>query len=243
MRGQNSWGAVVDHSNEISAAVTAIATIFIALYTFALSDSTRALREAAEQQKLDMLESLRIARETAGAAKKSAEAASASVMAFIESERGRLILNEITLIKKDRNDPQPTIAYSFFNAGRGATVLIQGSIDCELIGTESSPDIGFDPTKEYRANNIVVVGTFIGSNTTPVFLPPCVLKRSLTADDHANIAAKNAWILVKGFIRYKTGFNDIYRRNFALRYGEHGDYFSELVIPGYIEEYREPTTN
>ncbi len=55
--GVRTFGAVVvDHANEISAATTAIATIFIALYTFALSDSTRALREAAEQQKLDMLE-------------------------------------------------------------------------------------------------------------------------------------------------------------------------------------------
>jgi hypothetical protein len=68
-------GAVVDHSNEISAAVTAIATIFIALYTFALSDSTRALRDAAEQQKLDMRESLRIAKEASDAAKLSAQAA------------------------------------------------------------------------------------------------------------------------------------------------------------------------
>jgi hypothetical protein len=66
-------GAVVDHSDEISAAVTAIATIFIALYTFALSDSTRALRDAAEQQKLDMLESLRIAGVAADAAKQSAD--------------------------------------------------------------------------------------------------------------------------------------------------------------------------
>jgi hypothetical protein len=80
--GLRTFGwAVAYHSNEISAAVTAIATIFIALYTFALSDSTRALRETAEQQKLDTLESLRIAGETATAAKKSADVAAMSVLA------------------------------------------------------------------------------------------------------------------------------------------------------------------
>ena len=73
-------GGIVDHPNEISAAVTAIATIFIALYTFALSDSTKALRDAAEQQKSDMLESLRIAREAANAAKKSADIAESSLV-------------------------------------------------------------------------------------------------------------------------------------------------------------------
>ena len=75
----------------------------------------------------------------------------------------------------------------------------------------------------------------------PVFLPPCPpLKVALTAEDHANIAAKKTAILAKGFIRYRTGFDDIYRRTFGDVYGPSGDYFSGVDIPGYNEEYREP---
>jgi hypothetical protein len=233
-------GAVVDHSNEISAAVTAIATIFIALYTFALSDSTRALREAAEQQKLDMLESLRIAGETAGAAKQSAEAASESVRAFVAIERGRMFVGEFKLTSKDGNDPKPIIDYTFTNVGRGSVVVIQVSVECALIGTQISRDITFDPTKAYRANNAVGPGATMGTSTKPVFLPPCPpFSTPLTAGDYANIAAKKAWILVKGFIRYRTEFDDLYRRNFAVVYGAIG-YFSDVDVPGYNEEYREP---
>jgi hypothetical protein len=38
-------------------AITAIATVFIALYTYTLSDSTRALRDSAIQQRMDLVES------------------------------------------------------------------------------------------------------------------------------------------------------------------------------------------
>jgi hypothetical protein len=177
----------------------------------------------------------------ANAAKQSAEAASASVGAFIDSERGRMFISEIKLTNKDGNDPQPTIDYTFVNVGRGAVVLIQVAIECELIGSEISRNIALEPTKVYGANIPVASGAFIGNNTKPAFLPPCPPFRTpLTADYHANIAAKKASILVRGFIRYRTGLDDIYRRNFANVYGAHGDYFSELTIPGSNEEYREP---
>ncbi len=120
-------------------------------------------------------------------------------------------------------------------------MLIQGSIECELIGSElSSVTIAFDPTKEYAADIAVTAGTLVGVNTTPS-LPPCPPFRTpLTAGDYANIAAKKAYILVKGFLRYRTGFDDIYRRNFASVYGTRGDSFGGLTIPGSNEEYREP---
>ncbi len=50
---------------------------------------------------------------SAQAAKKAADAASNSVRAFIDGERGRMFIREIKLIKKDGNDPQPTIDYAF----------------------------------------------------------------------------------------------------------------------------------
>lgn len=177
---------------------------------------------------------------SAQAAKKAAEAASDSVRAFVESERGRMFVSEIKLIKKDANDPQPTIDYSFVNVGRGTVIVIQASIERELIGLEIPRDVTYDPTKAYEANNAVGPGAFAGTNTKPVFLPPCApFSTPLTADDYANIAAKKARILVKGFIRYRTGFDDIYRRNFAVVYGVN-DYFSDVAVPGYNEEYREP---
>jgi hypothetical protein len=177
----------------------------------------------------------------ANAAKESAEAASASVRAFIDSERGRMFISQFKLIKKEENDPQPTIDYTFINVGRGTVVLIQGSIECELIGSEFPRYIIVDPTKAFATDIAVVAGTLIGSNTQPVSLPPCPPFRTpLTADDYANIAAKKAYILVKGFLRYRTGFDDIYRRNFASIYGARGDKFAGLTNPGFIDEYREP---
>jgi hypothetical protein len=181
-----------------------------------------------------------IATKTAQAAKESAEAASDSVRAFIDTERGRMFVGEITLTKKDGNDPQPTIDYRFINAGRSTVIVLQVSIERELIGLELSRDVTYDPTKVY--DGIIAIGpdASIGKKTTPVFLPPCPpFSTPLTADDYANIAAKKARILVKGFIRYRTAFDDVYRRNFAVVYGGM-DYFSDVAIPGYNEECREP---
>jgi hypothetical protein len=179
-------------------------------------------------------------KKAANAAKESAEAARSSVRAFIDSERGRMFISEIKLIKKDANDPQPAIDYTFVNAGRGTVVLIQGSIECNLVGTELPSIVTFDATKVFGANNPITPDSIIGSNTDRVFLPRCSVDPPLSATEIAKIANKQAYILFKGFIRYRTGFNDIYRRNFASVYGTHGEYFSEVTIPGYNEEYREP---
>jgi general stress protein YciG len=110
----------VDHPNEISAAITALATIFIALYTSALSASTSALRDAAEQQKLDMLESLRIARDAANAAKKSADVAEKSLLV---ANRPIITISPLQLCPPDRGQVRPHILFGLRNSGNGVAVV------------------------------------------------------------------------------------------------------------------------
>lgn len=238
--------------NDYGVAITALATVAIGFFTLTLKLSTDKLWEAAKDQifaaenaakiqSADMNASIAVAKEAADAAKQSAEAASASVRAFIDSERGRMFISKITLIKKDADDPQPTIDYAFVNAGRSTVVLIQGSVECTLLVAAISSTVTFDATKVFVANTPVGPEAIIGSNIGPAFLPRCSVDPPLSATEIAKIANKQAFIFFKGFIRYRTGFNDIYRRNFACIYGTRGEYFTEVSIQGYNEEYREPT--
>jgi hypothetical protein len=126
----------------------------IAFFTLWLAIFTMILSAVAVIQIKFLVRAEGIATKTAQAAKDSATAASNSVMAFVDSERGRMFVSEIKLIKKDANDPQPTIDYSFVNGGRGTVIVLQVSIERELIGLEIPRDVTYDPTKSLSQKGI-----------------------------------------------------------------------------------------
>jgi hypothetical protein len=122
-------GAIIAHTNEISMAITAIATLFIALYAFALSDSTRALRDVAERQKSDMIESLKIASKAANAAEKSALVADNSLKL---ANRPLITISPIALVDQSMTSASH-IHFGCRNNGKGTGIVSKIAIFVSIL--------------------------------------------------------------------------------------------------------------
>ena len=95
---------------------------FLAVFTYFLYRSTKGLHETAQQQSTDMKESLRISRDVAKAAQKSADA-------VVGIERPRLHVDSIRFSESKRFDIPTRIRYpwvkiGFHNYGRSPAYLV-----------------------------------------------------------------------------------------------------------------------
>jgi hypothetical protein len=103
----------------LGAAITAIATFFIALYASTVSNTLRALRGAADKQQENMMEYLKFAGETASAAKKSADAAAKNL---IFASRPLIEIRHLSL-EDAPNEGSPYIHFQCRNIGKGACIV------------------------------------------------------------------------------------------------------------------------
>jgi len=108
-----------DAITAMGAAITAIATFFIAIYAATVSDTIRALRDAADKQQADMVEYLKFAGETASAAKKSADAAEKNL---IFASRPLIEIRHLSL-EDAPNEGSPYIHFQCHNIGKGACIV------------------------------------------------------------------------------------------------------------------------
>jgi hypothetical protein len=225
-----------NHLDLISALVTAAATVVIALYTFALSASTKALREAANQQKIDTQKALEIATRNAEAATSGAEAAMKSANTYIAGERGVLFVNSVSLTRNAPMDPTPVFHYSFINAGRTPLTLKEAVFNCDLVGANLPTTPVYDITKGGPAFNALMAGAVIGTDT-PIALPRFGLPAPLSPADYQDLIATRKHVLFKGYVRYRGLFNDSWKRKFAMTWIPGTDNFQDVATPpGYNEE-------
>jgi hypothetical protein len=205
-------GAVVDHSNEISAAVTAIATIFIALYTFALSDSTRALRDAAEQQKSDMLESLRIAGEAANAARDGVKVARDE---FNATHRPKL---RVRLVRLDRINSEGIKAnYFIVNVGETAATITWHEITLYAVPNN-------DMTKAIMQGCLADCPKLAGGESKIILIDVRFEPKQQEFDFHFNVADSGI-IRIRGRVEYDDGAGIKRRTGFLRTYDAMSGYF------------------
>jgi hypothetical protein len=153
----------INHSGAITAissAITAIAIFFITLYTSALSDTARALRDAADKQQADMVEYLRIGEETALAAKKSADVADKNL---IFASRPLIEIQNLSL-DDAQNGGSPYISFQFCNIGKGSGIISKVIITSSTNHTLKSPVILTSSGRQHfviEAGGIITIGPIL----------------------------------------------------------------------------------
>jgi hypothetical protein len=181
-------------------------------------------------------ESATAAKEAANAAKISAEATTKNVDALIKSERAQLFIGTLALNKNGDNDPHPQINYTWVNLGRGAAVISEVEIGCQLVGSKI-PIIPADDEHKIRRGQAAIGPSAIGGvGAAPNPLSPCTLDKELSATDWTDIAAKQKFILFDGYIRYRDAFHK-YKWRFGSIYIGDAKFFSTVSVPpAYNEE-------
>lgn len=130
-------------------AITALSTVFIAIFTLTLSLATKGLFAMAERQAEDMRVSLRIAKDSADAAVESTKLARAE---FASTHRPRLIVRRI-YFKSDS-----TVAYEVANIGAaGAEILDAKNMVCFDKLPTGDPNVG---VSAFIAADYVHAGTY-----------------------------------------------------------------------------------
>jgi hypothetical protein len=143
---------------------TAVATIFIALFTFTLWWATKGLVEAEAIQSADMKRSIVAAEIAANAAQKSADTAEKSLFA---ANRPVITIGELELVQSDDPLDKPHINWAMRNSGSGFAVVtdvkvetvIQGDGTPRIHSQESSVWIGVIETGKTSDGHRVTTAT------------------------------------------------------------------------------------
>lgn len=222
------------------AALTAAAVFTLALAAFSawqVVETRRAygpIKTAADAA----VQSATAASASAVAGQKTAETAAKNVDVMINSERARLLLSSMKLIKNDEIDPTPHIDYTWINFGRGPAIINEVLVDCQLIKVVPAFPLENSP-KIKRGQFTLGSGATGGTSGIPDPLAPCTLDTPLTPDDWASIGNFTKSILFQGFIRYEDAFHR-YRWHFGGLYWGNVKFFSTAGLPpAYNEETQE----
>jgi hypothetical protein len=227
---------VLDDADQISVAVTAIATIFIALYTFALSDSTRALRDAAEKQAKDTRTSLRIAVRAANAARDQATVAKDTL---VNAERPYIYAFGVYKFRVDKDvvgGYEPFIRYSVANYGK-----TPGVIEEVLAGISTSgagvPDDLLHPEGTHWLLRHPVFAPAERRDDIDAVLPDGINKKSGGTTDEIIIDVPDGEdLFFRILIRYRGSFSAGHETSACWRLDELNNRFVRLNDPAYNYE-------
>jgi hypothetical protein len=245
-RKKPSW---VEKGTLIVLALTFLAALFAGYEANRLANLTNTAvndaESAATKQKADTAQALEFAKEaaeasgvSAKAAAESATAATRNVDVIINSERARILTGSIILTKNGDTDPQPKVDYTWINFGRGAAIIRNMLVDCQIVGA-TVPNIPIDNLSKVKHGQAALGSGGIGGSIGVQYpVPSCLFDRPFTPEDWTAIGAgKTEFILFSGFIRYEDAFHK-YNWHFGDIYIPDGKFFSTAGLP---EAYNQET--
>jgi hypothetical protein len=205
------------HLDIVSALITAVATAFIARYTFTLKRSTDKLWDAGERQ-------IVVARETAEAAKLNANA-------LISAERAQLFVivqhsNLFDVLRGPRfyretesmNGafiPRAELEFVIRNTGRTAAIL--QDVSYQLVQADAETTMW-----QYSYRDTIVNAVIEGENeTSPA--TPCVMENQLTLDDGIAVIDGERPLYFYGFVIFRDTFKN--RHQYFWRHEYRGNRF------------------
>jgi hypothetical protein len=164
-----------------------------------------------------MRESLGDTKDTAKAALDNAQAANKQVNALIGAERARFFLRSMNFLAPPAAGAPIVIDYSFINYGRSTAILLNFSIECEyIIGRHIPDDPVYDESAIKRTYNGIASQAWIGSHAGGFGLPACESRFALTPAGIHELISNADTLLIKGFVRFKDVFGDVYVQRFAV---------------------------
>jgi hypothetical protein len=167
---------------------------------------------------------------SAVAGQKTAETAALNVDVLINSERARMLVGSMTLVKNGDADPAPHVDYTWINFGRGPAVVTDVLIDCQLVPTTIPASPLEESSKTKHGQFTIGSGSLAGTSGMAEPLKPCTFDTPITPNDWAAIGLGTKFILVQGFLNYEDAFRR-YKWHFGGVYYGNAKSFSTFGLP------------
>ena len=239
-------GHVVESHN---GAITALATIFIGLFTYTLKRSTDKMWGAGERQiktarQIATIQARQM-RASIREAARSADAASRNARAFMSAERAYLFIqinsetasdivskygfwNKSVGMFEDDVDT-PSVGYSFKNFGRTAAILKEFSNQLVFL-----PD--FPNVSEYKIRESMPDELIVEPSGTSAILG-CLLEATFTVGNAVDFQERKASFWFYGYVKFDDAFGREHEWRWRFRY-RRGDSGFRLV---YYREFPDET--
>lgn len=212
-----AWAWTTGHATILAAVVSALAAVAIAWFTLTLKLSTDKLWKASEKQALDM-KSIRIAEESADAAKVGADAAKVQAeiaeSTFRDLERPYVFIDRFEIIAtRSPSIPSPRLSVGFYNYGRTPAIMEKFLVSFQILGPDPQDGVVMLSGAESRSLSSVV-GPQQPSENFPLAL-------ELPWADWEKIQKSEARLHIQILVSYADVFGNPWRGDF--RYYWNGD--------------------